>query len=139
MANPKQQLIDAAGPLFAKQGYEATSVRAVTAHAGVNLAMVNYHFFSKQGLFLTVVRDCVDCLSVRSWNCGETTADDGWLPSSTHFRKHQILANILAWEIIKPSGLRDEIGDALNAFSSPHLVFSRLFAAIEELNTKSIS
>lgn len=36
--------------LFADHGFGATSMRAITNKAGVNLAAVNYHFGSKDGL-----------------------------------------------------------------------------------------
>ncbi|MEO0477918.1 MAG: TetR/AcrR family transcriptional regulator [Planctomycetota bacterium] len=50
----KTQILDAAEALFAEQGFDATSLRAVTACAGVNLAAVNYHFGSKDGLLQAV-------------------------------------------------------------------------------------
>lgn len=43
-------ILDAAEELFARQGFDATSVRAVTRHAGMNPAAVHYHFGSKQVL-----------------------------------------------------------------------------------------
>ena len=40
-------ILDAAEELFARQGFDATSIRAVTRHAGMNPAAVHYHFGSK--------------------------------------------------------------------------------------------
>jgi AcrR family transcriptional regulator len=51
----KEQIMDAAQSLFAAQGYEGTSVRDICQHAGVNVAMVNYYFGSKEGLFEKMV------------------------------------------------------------------------------------
>jgi AcrR family transcriptional regulator len=46
----KQRLLSAAKSLFAREGYQATSMRAITGSAGVNLALANYHFGSKEAL-----------------------------------------------------------------------------------------
>jgi AcrR family transcriptional regulator len=46
----KEKLLDAAELLFAREGYHSTSLRALTAEAGVNLAAVNYHFGGKEAL-----------------------------------------------------------------------------------------
>jgi len=46
----KEALLDAAEELFAEFGFAATSLRAITAAAQVNLAAVNYHFGSKEAL-----------------------------------------------------------------------------------------
>lgn len=51
----KTQILDTALNLFAEQGFEATSLRAITACASVNLAAVHYHFGSKEGLLSAVV------------------------------------------------------------------------------------
>lgn len=52
----KDTLLDAAEHLFAEQGFGATSLRQLTARAGVNLAAVNYHFGSKEELAREVLR-----------------------------------------------------------------------------------
>ena len=52
----KERILDAAERLFARQGLEGFSLRAVTAEAGVNLAAVNYHFGSKAALLRSLVR-----------------------------------------------------------------------------------
>ena len=46
----KDRLLDAAERLFEARGFEGTSLRKVTAEAGVNLAAVHYHFGSKEAL-----------------------------------------------------------------------------------------
>lgn len=50
----RRRILDAAETLFAKQGFEATSVRMVVAEASVNLAAVHYHFGSKGALVRAV-------------------------------------------------------------------------------------
>ena len=50
----KDRILDAAEHLFAERGFDATSLRAVTSRAGVNLAAAHYHFRSKVGLFQAV-------------------------------------------------------------------------------------
>jgi AcrR family transcriptional regulator len=50
----KEVILDAAEALFAEEGIEGASLRAITARAGVNLAAVNYHFQSKEGLVRAV-------------------------------------------------------------------------------------
>ncbi len=51
----KDRILDAAEHLFARDGIEAPSLRAITAEAGVNLAAVNYHFQSKDALVRAVI------------------------------------------------------------------------------------
>lgn len=50
MKNTKDRILDSAERLFAERGYDATSLRAITREASVNLAAVNYHFSSKEAL-----------------------------------------------------------------------------------------
>lgn len=49
------KLLDAAEHLFARQGYEGTSIREITTAAGVRLALAHYHFASKEDLFRAVL------------------------------------------------------------------------------------
>ncbi len=51
----KQRLLDAAERLFARQGFHATPLRDITAEAGANVAAVNYHFGSKEGMIEAVL------------------------------------------------------------------------------------
>lgn len=51
----KDRILDAAEELFADHGFAATSLRAITTAADVNLAAVNYHFGSKEELLGAVL------------------------------------------------------------------------------------
>ena len=46
----RERILDVAERLFADSGFASTSLRDITAEAGVNLAAVNYHFGSKEAL-----------------------------------------------------------------------------------------
>ena len=51
----KDQLLDAAEELFAKEGFHGTSVRSITKRAGAHIASINYHFGSKEELLKEVL------------------------------------------------------------------------------------
>lgn len=52
----KEALLQAAAPIFARKGYSLARVRDIAASAGTNVAAVNYHFGSKEGLYTSVLR-----------------------------------------------------------------------------------
>ncbi|WP_283133195.1 TetR/AcrR family transcriptional regulator [Rhizohabitans arisaemae] len=54
-SSTRDRLIDSAVRLFGEKGFEATSLRAVTDAADSNVAAVNYHFGSKEGLLRAVI------------------------------------------------------------------------------------
>ncbi len=58
-------LLAAGRKLFAAEGYDGASVRAITAAAGANLGAVTYHFGSKKALYNKVVEWCVSPLVTR--------------------------------------------------------------------------
>ena len=61
----KDRILDAAEALFMTHGYEATSLRAITAAAEANLAAANYHFGSKEELFEAVLTRRLDPMNQR--------------------------------------------------------------------------
>ncbi|HHL72341.1 MAG TPA: TetR/AcrR family transcriptional regulator, partial [Bacteroidetes bacterium] len=54
MKDTKTRILNAAEKLFSEQGIGATSLRSITAEAGVNLASIHYHFGSRENLILRV-------------------------------------------------------------------------------------
>ena len=56
----QKRILDTAERLFAKEGFEQTSLRQITQEADVNLASVNYHFGSKKALIQAVVARYMD-------------------------------------------------------------------------------
>jgi AcrR family transcriptional regulator len=52
----RELILNAAGRIFARDGFHATTVRQITREAGVNVASVNYHFRDKQELYVSVLK-----------------------------------------------------------------------------------
>ena len=50
------RLLSAAVALFAERGFHGTSIRDIAERAGVNVAAGHYHYGSKEGLYLAVLR-----------------------------------------------------------------------------------
>jgi len=59
----KQRLIEAAEALFADEGFDRVSVRDITTKASANVAAVNYHFGSREGLVAVVMARCINPVS----------------------------------------------------------------------------
>lgn len=77
-SKPKLRLLDAAQAQVAAKGFDAVSVRDVTEKAKANVAAVNYHFGSREGLMALVMARCLvpvqkerlDRLTVLEKKCG---------------------------------------------------------------------
>lgn len=51
----REQILEVAEELIAENGFSGTSVRALAAKAGINVAMISYYFGSKEKLFEALV------------------------------------------------------------------------------------
>ena len=54
--NKRQQLLETAERLFAREGYDAVTIRDVAKAADMNIAMITYYFGSKEKLFEEIIR-----------------------------------------------------------------------------------
>ena len=53
----RQSLVDAAAALFADRGFDGAKVDEIARRAGVNKAMISYHFGGKKGLYNAILAD----------------------------------------------------------------------------------
>lgn len=58
----EEKIIMAARQIFTKKGYAATRTRDIAEAAGINLALLNYYFRSKEKLFEQIMREKVQQL-----------------------------------------------------------------------------
>jgi AcrR family transcriptional regulator len=55
----RERILRVAARLYARQGYEGTSMRQIAAAAGVTKSLVSYHFGSKRELFSSLLHEAV--------------------------------------------------------------------------------
>jgi AcrR family transcriptional regulator len=64
-AETRRRVLAAAEQLFAERGIEGVSIRDITQAADVNLAAINYHFGTKQGLAAEVFKHVLGPLNAK--------------------------------------------------------------------------
>src|SRR4051812_33123407 len=70
----RQRVLQAAGPVFAQVGFDAARVREIAEQARTAPAAVNYHFRSKEQLYVETVRYAAEACTQRApmpvWSVG---------------------------------------------------------------------
>ena len=61
----RENLLNAAIEIFGRDGFHAASTRSIADAAGVNQALIGYHFGGKEGLYLAVFEEIAQSMSVR--------------------------------------------------------------------------
>jgi len=61
----RTSILEAAEKLFSELGYEGTSTRQIAKEAGANMAMINYYFGSKDGVFLEIMTNRIEGFSAQ--------------------------------------------------------------------------
>src|SRR5690349_7625597 len=77
-ASTEEKIKEAARKVFLRKGYSATRTRDIAEESGINLALLNYYFRSKEKLFHIVMEEKFDKLFgtiIPILNEGSTTLD----------------------------------------------------------------
>ena len=94
MENAKDRILKVAVELFSQKGYRSTTVREICSKAGVNVALVNYHFKGKLGLGEEVVDYLFGPMSMAEWDDlpEEFSTLSGWMDAVRGFIRRFISA-----------------------------------------------
>lgn len=80
----KDHILDVAERVFSELGFDGASTRTISGEAGVNMAMLNYYFGSKEGLFLAVFQRKIVSFQDLMKNLG----NDGTMTAWTKIEKY---------------------------------------------------
>jgi len=74
----KDHILDVAEKIFADFGYDGASTRMISGEAGVNMAMLNYYFGSKEGLYLAIFERKISAFRTLLQNIGNDDSISAW-------------------------------------------------------------
>jgi AcrR family transcriptional regulator len=74
----KDHILDVAEKVFSEHGFDGASTRMISGEANVNMAMLNYYFGSKEGLFIAVVERKITSFQDILQNLGSNTDMGPW-------------------------------------------------------------
>jgi AcrR family transcriptional regulator len=74
----KDHILDVAEKIFSDLGFDGASTRMISGEAGVNMAMLNYYFGSKEGLFLAVFERKISSFQTLLQNIGNDESISSW-------------------------------------------------------------
>jgi len=74
----KDHILDVAERIFSEVGYDGASTRLISGEAGVNMAMLNYYFGSKEGLYLAVFERKISAFRILLQNIGNDDSISAW-------------------------------------------------------------
>ncbi|MBT1706224.1 TetR/AcrR family transcriptional regulator [Chryseosolibacter indicus] len=71
----RDKILHAARELFEEKGFDATTVRDIANKAEVNVALINYHFGSKELLLTTLIDELSNATHIKLSDINKSTAD----------------------------------------------------------------
>ncbi len=74
----KDHILDVAERVFSDKGFDGASTRLISGEAGVNMAMLNYYFGSKEGLFLAIFQRKIANFQNVLQNLGNDESISAW-------------------------------------------------------------
>jgi AcrR family transcriptional regulator len=116
----RQQLLEAAGQVFAEQGYRAATVREICLRAAANVASIHYHFGDKERLYIAVLRYAQERAveaNPQLWGDAGTASPEGQLKIFVRSFLAQLLdpgplawdGKLIAREMIEPTVAMDVV------------------------------
>ena len=129
--NTRAKILNAAGEVFAEEGFEGATIRAITERAGVNVAAVNYHFRDKAELYTRVVVDaCAARAALRDAMAeGAATPEERLRSLIHHFMEYLLdptrpdwMHRLKAREMANPTAALDELVKNLRPLRDEFLV-----------------
>jgi len=114
----KIRILDSACELFAKKGFKNTTTRDIAQAAGVNLALINYHFGGKNNLYESIIENkFVEIKSAQLPAYTDSAPPETQLYEFTHFILGKIFdtsenswkRNLVMNEILNPQSPFHEI------------------------------
>ena len=116
----RERLLGAAEMHFSERGYDATSIRDLTADADCNIAAVNYHFGGKENLYREVFkRRCTALRDVRLASIEKGLSDENGKPSLEKLLRE--FANAFIEPLVQDSGGRRFLVLAVREMLNPRL------------------
>lgn len=80
----KDYILDVAERVFSEKGFDGASTRLISGEAGVNMAMLNYYFGSKEGLFLAIFQRKIASFQDIMQNLGNDGSMTAWDKMQTY-------------------------------------------------------
>ena len=74
----KDHILDVAEKVFSDYGFDGASTRKISSEAGVNMAMLNYYFGSKEGLFVAIFERKIASMQIVLQNIGNNESMSSW-------------------------------------------------------------
>lgn len=119
----KARILDAAFKRLAREGYGALSIREIAKDAGVNHALVNYHFKSKEQLVIAVLDEANRHLLARQERlyAGKGSYAEKWAQARRFYENDlasgfvRVLMELYAASMSSPA-LREEFRPRMNAW-----------------------
>ena len=125
----KRRLMNATRELVVAKGWSAASSRAIAERAGVNHALINFHFKGKTGLFRATLDRCVDQIEKQfgPWMAASSFSAyiDTCVESIPKVRQNSNFQFLLAamLEGAHDAGIKAAVIDQTNAFRNGLRVF----------------
>ncbi len=118
----KDHILDIAEKVFSNLGYEGASTRLISGEANVNMAMLNYYFGSKEGLFIAVFERKIYSLKNLLQNIIEDETLSSWQKLERCIDKYidRVVVNSCFHKLVnrevslnRPAEMNDKITDIL--------------------------